>query len=119
MATPTPPEMAPTATPEPVTFDIQEIKTPHYVEASVAHGVILETSPTELSITFNFTLAPPTQLRVVKEGEPIVTSNAISEDRLVLSANVPNQGSGIYIVYYEACWPDGSCHQGQFGFVVA
>lgn len=117
--TPTPTEIMATPTPEPVVFDVEELKTPHYVAVSVEHGALLEAPPAEISITFNFTLAPPTQLRVVKEGETIVTSNAISEDRLVLSANVPNQGSGIYIVYYDACWPDGSCHQGQFGFAVA
>lgn len=117
-ATPAPTPVMATPTPGPAAFAVQELKTPHYVATSLAHGQVLARPPGEVTITFNFTLAPPSRLRVVKDGEPVAASEAISESRLVLSGDVPDRGSGTYIVYYDACWPDGSCHQGQFGFVV-
>jgi methionine-rich copper-binding protein CopC len=118
IVTPTPAAPIATATQEPTLLDIQEVKTPHYVKTSIPHGTVLMALPTTVRINFNFTLAPPSQLRVVKGEEPISTSDAISEDRLILSGEVPDSGSGTYVVYYEACWPDGSCHQGQFAFAV-
>ena len=115
----TPPVPTPTPTTEPAAFEVEETKTPHYVSTSVVHGEVLASPPTELSVAFNFTLASPTELRVSKDGETIATSTSISEDRLMLSGSVPNEGNGTYVVSYDACWPDGSCHQGQFGFVVS
>ncbi len=116
------PEVSPTPTPTPaptpVVFDLEELKSAHYLQASVAHGAKLPAPPAEVSINFNFVLAPPTQFRVEKDGATIATSTTISADRLTLSGAVPDSGPGVYAVYYDACWPDGSCHQGQFGFVV-
>jgi hypothetical protein len=36
-----------------------------------------------------------------------------------MSTDLPaDAGAGLYLVKYTACWPDGSCHDGQFAFAV-
>ncbi len=39
--------------------------------------------------------------------------------KLTLETTLPaGAGDGTYTVDYKACWPDGSCHDGQFAFIV-
>lgn len=101
------------------TFD-QPKKAAHYVSNTPEHGAILDAAPGQVSITFNFDLAPPSSISITKDGQEVGTgSTVISPDKLVLSkALAANPGAGIYTVTYTACWPDTSCHDGQFQFGV-
>ena len=107
----TPTENSPTAT-------FTEIKSAHYVASLPKNNEILTSPPTEVKINFNFILGSNSIIKISKDGQPLSTSTpTISNDQLSLS--VPfSQSSGSYQVDYKACWPDKSCQEGSFGFVV-
>jgi methionine-rich copper-binding protein CopC len=95
-------------------------KTAHYVSNTPEHGAILTSVPKEVQITFNFDLGVNSNIAVTREGKDYSSGNTIvSGDRLTLSktlqSDMPN---GQYTVSYTACWPDGSCYDGNFQFAV-
>lgn len=111
----------PTEEPVSVNFDFaQPKKSAHYVSNIPGHGAILDSAPTQVSLIFNFDLSTASTISVMKNGQEVSTgAAAISADKLTLSkALIVNAGSGLYTVNYNACWPDGSCHDGQFQFGV-
>lgn len=99
------------------TFDFPK-KSAHYVSNTPAHAEILTSSPEEAAIHFNFDLASNSMISVMKDkieygtGDTQVSADLRSLTRPV-QADLPN---GVYTVLYTACWPDGSCHDGQFEF---
>jgi methionine-rich copper-binding protein CopC len=95
-------------------------KSAHYVSNVPAHASVLSSVPEKVTITFNFDLSPPSSISVIKDGKEVSTGETlISQDKLVLAKALPSKsGAGLYIVKYNACWPDGSCHDGQFQFGV-
>ncbi|MEX0616279.1 MAG: copper resistance protein CopC [Candidatus Woykebacteria bacterium] len=97
----------------------QNIKTPHYVSSTPANNELLITSLNQVSIQFNFDLANNSIIEVTRDGSSVVTGEKqISSDKLNMSVLVNAAQTGNYSVSYSACWPDGSCHQGSFGFSV-
>lgn len=93
-------------------------KSAHYVSNTPEHASTLTEAPGSVAITFNFDLAKPSSISVKKDGkEYAIGETLISADKLTLSrqlmADLPN---GLYTVTYRACWPDTSCHDGQFQF---
>lgn len=91
----------------------------HFVASSPEHGAVLERAPEKIQLDFNFTLARNSNLNVVKDDEKLTIGDLeFSENRLQMSANLPDAGAGVYRVLYRACWPDKSCHDGEFAFVV-
>lgn len=95
-------------------------KSAHYVSNTPAHGSILDQSPAEVVINFNFDLAENSTISITKEGKEY-GGGAISfaADKLSMrKAVLGSGGSGVYTVNYNACWPDGSCHDGHFQFGV-
>jgi len=97
----------------------QNIKTPHYVSSNPENNGLLTTSLNQVSIQFNFDLANNSTIEVTRDGVSVVTGEKqISSDKLTLSVPVNAAQTGNYSVSYSACWPDGSCHQGSFGFSV-
>ena len=95
------------------------IKTPHFVSSEPTNNDLLTTAPTQVKINFNFDVALPSKIQVTRE-ERGVTSGAtsISANKLSLIVPVMIDQTGNYQVNYTACWPDGSCHEGSFGFSV-
>lgn len=109
---------SPEETADPITFD-QPKKSAHYVSNTPEHSAILAAAPSQVSITFDFDLAPPSSITITKDGQEIgAADTVISQDKRVLSVAVADAGSGVYTVTYNACWPDGSCHDGHFQFGV-
>jgi plastocyanin/methionine-rich copper-binding protein CopC len=95
-------------------------KSAHYEGNVPAHGAILANVPINIVIDFNFDLAPPSSISVKRDGieyglgETIIDRNKLAMRRAV----DPDAPNGLYRVSYQACWPDGSCHDGHFQFVI-
>jgi len=92
----------------------------HFVDSMPKHGETLAKSPEKLVLNFNFTLADNSTIVVTKDGAPVSVGNLMLGDKmLAMSATLPmNAGEGLYVVKYKACWPDRSCNDGQFAFLV-
>jgi methionine-rich copper-binding protein CopC len=93
-------------------------KSAHYVSNTPAHGSVLDEVPSEVVLNFNFDLSKDSTISITKDGKEY-SSGAVSfaADKLSMrKAVVSGGGSGVYTVNYNACWPDGSCHNGRFQF---
>jgi len=105
----------------PLSFDFaQPKKSAHYVSNTPEHGDVLGSLPQEVVVTFNFDLSNKSTISVTKDGKEVSTGSVtIDSDKLVMRKKVvQDSGTGLYTVNYNACWPDGSCHDGQFQFGV-
>lgn len=95
-------------------------KSAHYESNTPAHGAVLAGVPVNIVIDFNFDLAPPSDISIKSGGQEyglggtIIDGNNLAMRRK-LNPEAPN---GLYEVTYEACWPDGSCHDGSFQFAI-
>lgn len=95
-------------------------KSAHYEGNVPAHGAVLANVPVNVVLDVNFDLAPPSSISVTREGveyglgETMIDGNKLAMRRAV-DIDAPN---GLYKVSYQACWPDGSCHDGHFEFVI-
>lgn len=93
----------------------------HFVDSVPKHGETFAASPNHVVINFDFTLGNGSAIKVTRDGQAVTTPAAtISGARkLTLETSLPaGSADGTYTVDYKACWPDGSCHDGQFGFIV-
>lgn len=94
----------------------------HYVDSAPIHGQTFALVPDKVLINFDFSLAEPSSISVTKDGKALqIEKSTISgPNSLHLSSPLPRDaGDGLYVVSYKACWPDKSCHNGQFAFTVA
>lgn len=100
----------------------KEIKTLHFVNSAPSHGEVYVGAPTGIVINFDFDLSQTSQITVLKGSDK--TDYAVGATSLDRSGRAmrrdlpPALSDGTYIVSYKACWPDNTCHDGQFGFVV-
>ncbi len=91
----------------------------HFVDSAPKHGDTFVQVPGKVLINFNFTLNEPSAITVLKDDKPVEVKTVIASNKLSMSAVLPsNAGDGLYLVKYKACWPDRSCHDGQFAFIV-
>ncbi len=91
----------------------------HYVDSAPKHGDTFAKAPDKVLINFNFTLSDPSAITVLKDDKPIQVKTMLASNNLSMSAALPaDAGDGLYVVKYKACWPDKSCHDGLFAFVV-
>lgn len=109
--------VSPTVTPS-VTLTVK--KSAHYESNTPAHGSVLAGVPVNVVIDFNFDLGPGSSISIMTDdmeygtGETIIDSNKLAMRRDM----DPNAPDGLYTVNYNACWPDGSCHDGHFQFTI-
>lgn len=95
-------------------------KSAHYESNTPEHGETLAGVPINVVIDFNFDLAKPSEIRVysgggdITVGETVIDANKLSMRRAI----DPEAQDDKYTVDYKACWPDGSCHDGNFEFVI-
>ncbi len=103
-------------------------KSAHYESNTPAHGAVLAGRPLNIVIDFNFDLAKPSEIKIQPrceagencqeveygEGETVIDKNKLAMRQKVVES-IPD---GIYTVNYNACWPDGSCHDGNFEFAI-
>src|SRR3989344_8070390 len=95
-------------------------KSAHYESNTPAHGTILAGVPINVVINFNFDLASPSKIEIKKDGVDFgVGETVIDANKLTMRRKMdPAAPEGIYKVAYNACWPDGTCHDGSFEFAI-
>jgi plastocyanin len=120
-----PPTIVPTATASPAILKVPESDLPpqrfaaHFVRSEPEHADLLASVPSQAHIYFDFTLARSSNIEIRKDGAKLPLDGwVLSENRLRMTVNVPDAGAGMYHVLFNACWPDKSCHPGEFAFVV-
>jgi methionine-rich copper-binding protein CopC len=92
----------------------------HFVDSMPMHEATLDKTPTEIQLNFNFTLSEASTITIEKDGKELKSApGKLGDKRLSMTTEIPaDAGAGLYLVKYKACWPDNSCHNGQFAFVV-
>lgn len=111
------------------TYLQEQTKSAHFVSSSPAHAAVLTSAPSEVVINFNFDLATNSAIAVRAENSKSAKSSGTdvtagttqidANKRAMHIAIEPNMTTQLlYGVNYRACWPDQTCHDGQFAFVV-
>lgn len=97
----------------------QQIKTPHFLDSTPLHDEVYAAQSINITINFDFDLAEASTITVrsadSKEWQdgPTVIEDAQTALQVPLKQGMLD---GQYQVMYTACWPDKSCHNGQFSF---
>lgn len=97
-----------------------QTRSPHFVDSYPSHGQTLRQPPEEIVVNFDFNLHEDSYISVARDGVPVAVGKAnIDSTQLTMRTALGGQtGDGLYVVTYRACWPDRSCHDGQFAFTV-
>lgn len=95
-------------------------KSAHYESNTPEHGSILAGVPINVVINFNFDLAPPSSISITMDGKEYGKGETlIDSNKLTMRRNMdPLSPDGVYTVNYNACWPDKTCHDGNFQFKI-
>lgn len=117
-----PPLPAPTGNTAPsraFSFTTQK-KSAHFEGSTPAHESVLAAPPVQVVIDVNFDLADNSSITVTRGGQDVgVGATSLDANRLAMRRAVsPDASDGLYTVTYRACWPDRTCHDGQFQFAV-
>ncbi|TSC72729.1 MAG: Blue (Type1) copper protein [Parcubacteria group bacterium Gr01-1014_38] len=123
-------EVSPTPAASLVTFGTPK-KSAHFESSTPAHGTTLPAPPINVVLDFNFDLAPQSFIAIERNGGDNGNARDALErdygmDLTTIDANKlsmrrkmdPSAPDGLYTVTYQACWPDGSCHDGHFQFAI-
>lgn len=96
-------------------------KSAHYESNTPEHAAILAGAPTNVVINFNFDLVKPSEISIASGGKSYgSTETIIDSNKLAMRKSLPpDSPDGLYTVSYNACWPDGSCHDGHFQFTIS
>src|SRR3989344_7367861 len=100
--------------------DIQK-KSPHFLDSTPLHAETYATQPINVTINFDFDLSSGSETSVTSGDETEWTQGEvqIEDNKTALKKDLKqNMPDGTYVVKYKACWPDGSCHDGQFSFKI-
>lgn len=103
----------------PIIFESPK-KSAHYESNTPEHGATLAGVPINVVINFNFDLTKPSYIKIEKDGKDYgIGETVIDKNRLSMRRNMdPTSPDGLYTVSYNACWPDGTCHDGHFQFAI-
>ena len=95
-------------------------KSAHYETNTPAHASTLAGAPVNVVIDFNFDLHDKSEISITKDGKDYGLGKTIVDtNKLTLRrAMDPAAPDGLYTVEYNACWPDESCHDGNFQFAI-
>lgn len=95
-------------------------KSAHYESNTPAHGAVLASTPVNIVIDFNFDLALPSSISITNDGKEYgIGDTMIDSNKLAMRRSFNSDApDGIYTVSYKACWPDTSCHDGNFEFAI-
>lgn len=96
-------------------------KAAHWESNTPSHAAVLAGVPVNVVIDFNFDLASNSQINISKGGADVAAGvTVIDDNKLAMRRSIKaGNGDGLYKVSYNACWPDGSCHDGTFEFAVS
>jgi plastocyanin/methionine-rich copper-binding protein CopC len=100
--------------------NLVEKKAPHYESSTPLANSTLPAPPPNVTINFNFDLADSSSIEILKDGTNYaINRTIIDKNKLSMRRNMsPDAPDGSYLVKYNACWPDGSCHDGQYQFSI-
>lgn len=112
--------------PQPSAGDQQETsfanpkKSAHFETSTPAHASTLATVPVDVVIDFNFDLADSSAIKIEKDGKDYATgSTTVDSNKLTMRRQMDQRApDGVYTVNYNGCWPDRTCHDGNFQFAV-
>lgn len=92
----------------------------HWVGNVPEHGSTLPIPPLNIVINFNFDLSEKSIIEITKDGQDYtIGETTIDESKQTLRQKFSQTApDGNYTVSYNACWPDDSCHQGEFKFKI-
>lgn len=92
----------------------------HFVDSMPMHMAMLDKLPPQVVLDFNFTLSDASTITIEKDGKELKSAaGMLGDKKLSMTTELPaDAGAGLYLVKYKACWPDNSCHNGQFAFLV-
>jgi methionine-rich copper-binding protein CopC len=92
----------------------------HFVDSMPMHKGVLDALPAQVLLNFNFTLSDASTITIEKDGKELKSApGMLGANKLSMKTEIPaDAGAGLYLVKYKACWPDNSCHDGQFAFAV-
>lgn len=96
-------------------------KSAHYESNTPAHAATLPGAPLNVVIDFNFDLSNLSTISITgSDGKEYgIGDTQIDANKLAMRRNIQKDApNGLYNVNYNACWPDGSCHDGHFQFVI-
>lgn len=95
-------------------------KSAHYESNTPTHGAILAAVPINVVLDFNFDLAKPSEIKIEKDGKDYgIGETEIDINKLAMRRDMDSSApDGFFTVSYLACWPDGSCHDGNFQFAI-
>ncbi len=95
-------------------------KSAHYESNTPEHGSTLVGVPINIVINFNFDLALPSSISITRDDKEYATADTkIDTNKLAMRRSMESDApDGLYTVNYNACWPDKSCHDGMFQFVI-
>lgn len=95
-------------------------KSAHYESNTPEHATTLAGVPINVVINFNFDLAANSSISIKKDGKEYgVGQLTIDENKLSMRKKMdPAAPDGTYTVEYLACWPDKTCHDGNFQFAI-
>ncbi|MBI4992499.1 MAG: cupredoxin domain-containing protein [Candidatus Harrisonbacteria bacterium] len=95
-------------------------KSAHYETNTPEHGSVLAAVPINVVIDFNFDLAFPSEIKILKDGKDYGSGGTVIDDNKLAMRRPMDQSApdGLYRVEYNACWPDSSCHTGHFQFAI-
>jgi len=96
-------------------------KTPHFLDSTPLHGETYAAQPINVTINFDFDLSEKSKVSVIdNSGTEWSQGEVFIEDsKTALKKSLkPDMTDGEYFVKYSACWPDNSCHEGTFSFMI-
>lgn len=95
-------------------------KSAHYESNTPEHGTILPAPPVNVVIDVNFDLSQKSSISITSGGKEYGTGDTIiDQSKLAMRRKVDGGAlDGLYTVSYTACWPDKTCHDGQFQFAI-
>ncbi len=99
---------------------IRAKKSAHYESNTPAHASVLPSVPVNVVVDVNFDLAAPSAISVSSNGKEYGIGNTMIDNNTLAMRRAmdPSAPDGLYLVAYRACWPDTSCHDGKFQFVI-
>lgn len=98
----------------------KQIKAAHFESSTPEHGAKLAGAPNQVVIDFNFDLSEKSSISVKNNNQEYTEGQTtIDNSKLAMRRNLKTSApDGTYEVTYIACWPDNSCHEGSFSFII-
>lgn len=92
----------------------------HFESSTPAHSSVLAAVPVEVVIDFNFDLASISTITIEKDGRDYgIGKTSVDDNQLAMRRKLAlDAPDGVYTVNYQGCWPDQTCHNGQFQFAI-